>query len=159
MKQHVYINNINDYITVDVEDYERVTYYHWYQSQTQNVPKITGRVIENTVKLEDFIMNRKHCYQKVKGLDYRKSNIGIDKQSMRYRKPQKNKSSAYKGVSYSKVGRRWRAAIQVEGKSKFLGYFDSEEAAAYAYDEAVRKYWNGEGYINNVKAEKEGFNG
>lgn len=158
MEQHVYINNINDYITVDVEDYERVNHYHWYYSQTQNVPRITGRVIENTVKLEDFIMNRKYCYQKVKGLDYRKSNIGIDKKSMRYRKPQKNKSSAYKGVSYSKVARRWRAAIHVEGKSKFLGYFESEESAAYAYDEAVRKYWHGEGYINGVKGEIGTFN-
>lgn len=150
MHNKLYIHNIDDYIFIDKEDFERVNFYRWYQSTTQGATRISAQVLESKVKLEDFIMNRKHCYQKVKGLDYRKNNIAIDKKSSRYRKPQANRLSKYKGVSYSKSVGKWRAAIHSQGKSVFLGYFISEREAALAYNEAVYTYWNGDGYLNDV---------
>lgn len=47
------------------------------------------------------------------------------------------KSSAFKGVSWDSRRRLWVAAIYVEGRKKYLGRFDSEEAAARAYNTAA----------------------
>ena len=44
-------------------------------------------------------------------------------------------SSKYRGVC--KTGTKWRASIGIDGKSKHLGYFDSEELAARKFDEAA----------------------
>lgn len=44
----------------------------------------------------------------------------------------------YKGAS--KFGERWRARITVSGKIISLGLYDSEEAAACAYDAAAKEY-------------------
>ena len=43
--------------------------------------------------------------------------------------------SIYRGVS-SYHG-KWHATIKINGKKKHLGYHDSEEAAAHAYDRAA----------------------
>ena len=46
-------------------------------------------------------------------------------------------SSKYRGVSWYKQSKNWRVSIRVGGKTKGLGYFSDEIAAARAYDEFV----------------------
>lgn len=41
----------------------------------------------------------------------------------------KNKTSKYIGVSYNKMNRNWNARIKINGKTKHLGCFNSEEDA------------------------------
>jgi hypothetical protein len=48
-------------------------------------------------------------------------------------------TSHFKGVSWHKSQSKWVAQIQIDGKSTHLGYFDDEEAAARAYDEAATR--------------------
>lgn len=48
-------------------------------------------------------------------------------------------SSAYRGVSYNKSQRKYRAFVRDQGKLVALGCFDIEEDAAHAYDEAARR--------------------
>lgn len=50
----------------------------------------------------------------------------------------KNNTSGLKGVSYYKRGKKWKAQIQVSGKKKGLGYFETKEAAYRAYQEASK---------------------
>jgi len=51
----------------------------------------------------------------------------------------KSSSSKYRGVCWLKSRRAWRARIEVHGKREHLGYFDSEERAALAYDKRARE--------------------
>lgn len=47
------------------------------------------------------------------------------------------RSSKYVGVSWKTEYERWVATIMVRRSAHHLGYFDDEEAAARAYDEAA----------------------
>ena len=59
----------------------------------------------------------------------------------RNRKIQTNTSSVYKGVSYYKPTGKWKAAIKISGKDKYLGYFTSEREAAEAYNTSALEHY------------------
>jgi hypothetical protein len=107
-------------------------------------------------KIKQFIVHRL-VYQTFKGelikglvIDHisgiRTENNVENLQQISYRsntirgKRTKNGSSKYVGVSWAK-GRynKWLAQIMINGKIKGLGYFDSEEEAAQAYQNALPK--------------------
>ena len=46
-------------------------------------------------------------------------------------------TSGYKGVSYAKAKRKWRAGIRINGKEFQIGYFDTPELAHMAYCKAA----------------------
>jgi len=76
-------------------------------------------------------------------LDCRRLNLRLctHKQNLANQKKQSGRSSQFKGVSFSKSRGKWEAYIKTDGKKKHLGRFDTEEAAAYAYDlEAFRLF-------------------
>lgn len=58
-------------------------------------------------------------------------------QNQHNQKPQKGRSSKFKGVSWAKRDRRWTSAIKAYGIRKHLGSFTSEIDAAMAYDKAA----------------------
>ena len=149
----VYIFNINDYILVDDEDFESITQYNWHINTNYQSTRVLGFVNNKKVALPYFITGKVNSYQKVKNLDFRKSNIGIDEHKYRYRKPQKNTTSRYKGVRRMKLRTNnytWVSSIFTGNKRVHLGCFDSEIEAAKAYNAAVLKYWDGNGYMNDI---------
>jgi len=50
----------------------------------------------------------------------------------------KKGSSKYVGVFWNKERNKWKVKIGINGRSKFLGYFDDEEEAAQAYQNALK---------------------
>jgi hypothetical protein len=51
-------------------------------------------------------------------------------------------TSQYTGVSWKKRENKWKSQIQINGKQRHLGYFTSEEAAAEAYQKALKEKMN-----------------
>ena len=46
-------------------------------------------------------------------------------------------TSGYRGVSYNKRDGKWYSQIIINGKLKYLGYFNTSKEAAIVYDKAV----------------------
>ncbi|HCC05019.1 TPA: Fis family transcriptional regulator [Patescibacteria group bacterium] len=78
------------------------------------------------------------------GLDNRRCNLRIctTKENQWNTKKQCNNTSGFKGVSLDKSAKKekWRAFINVSGKSINLGYHNTAEEAYKAYCEACVKY-------------------
>ena len=58
---------------------------------------------------------------------------------MKLTRVRRNNSSGFKGVYFFKRTNRWRAKIAHDGLEIHLGYYDSAEEAAMAYNSAAVK--------------------
>ena len=83
-------------------------------------------------------------------LDNRRNNIRICTQSQNNmnQKPGRNLTSPFKGITWSKLYRRWIAHLTINKETKSLGYFIQEKDAARAYDEAAKKYFGDFAHLN-----------
>ena len=155
-------------IKIDSEDYERVSKHTWrvrQRSDTKKLSIITSMRTSDGVRnisLGKFLMKPragKMVYTRrfLTEFDYRKENLIVctlqERQTM-IPKQRTDTSSKYRGVSYSKASKQWRAGITVKGSSINLGDYPSEKAAALAYNEAARKYFGENGYQNSVARTK-----
>lgn len=55
-------------------------------------------------------------------------------------KKRKDSKNKYKGVGYLNHNGKWQARIRVDGKELYLGQFETEIEAAYAYDRASMEH-------------------
>lgn len=58
-------------------------------------------------------------------------------------------TSAYKGVSWCKRAKFWRAEITVDGRYRFLGFYDNEKDAAQAWNAAAVAAWGEFALLND----------
>jgi hypothetical protein len=84
------------------------------------------------------------------GLDNQRDNLRICTcaQNQYNQVPQRNRSSAFKGVDWRRDCNKWRAKIQINCRRIHLGNFESEIEAAYAYNRAAVKYFGEFASIN-----------
>jgi hypothetical protein len=139
------------YAQVDDQDFEWLSKWKWSAVLKHNVwyavrrPEKHGR--RRTVYMHREIMgfpDGKHIdHIDRDGLNNRRSNLRICSaaQNQRNRGKQVNNAAGHKGVSWNWQKRKWEARINARGKRKFLGYFDSPEEAAFAYDRAAVQYY------------------
>jgi len=140
----------NKFALVDPEDYLRLAKYKWHASQSRTTwyarryarcPR-TGRQI--TVKMHRAILNLPDSlfvdHINGNGLDNRKANLRPATRSQNACNIPKYKPSRskYKGITWHKARRKWAARIRKERISYSLGYFNSQTAAAKAYDKAAK---------------------
>jgi hypothetical protein len=143
------------YAIVDPEDYERIVQDDWQLYDNHNCKYYAARIEDcKIVFMHRQIMGAPSFglaqggqgkvidHRNREGLDNRKSNLRLATRSQNNcnRGRLKDGSSKYRGVSRSKKRRKWRAGINYNGIYKHLGFFENEEDAARAYDEAAEIY-------------------
>ena len=76
-------------------------------------------------------------------LDNRFNNLRLatDSQNSRNQKKSKDNTSGFKGVSWDKQHKKWRARIGVNNKTINLGYYTNKFYAALVYARAAKKYF------------------
>ncbi len=72
------------------------------------------------------------------------------KENQGNRLKQQNTSSKFKGVHFHKQIQKWQTRITIDGKKKHLGYFENEDDAARAYNEAAKQYFKEYAKLNDV---------
>jgi hypothetical protein len=141
---------------VDDDDFARVSEYQWHITSSGYV---AGMIIidgaHKLVYLHRFLLNAPsgQVVDHINGdrLDNRQDNLRLvtRAQNQWNRKVQHNRSG-YKGVCWHRRKRKFYARIQANGRRYHLGYFDTAEEAAQAYDAAARRLFGEYARLNSV---------
>jgi hypothetical protein len=142
---------------IDAQDAPEVFRYKWYASKQQGWTFYAVTSIHKEGRQTALLMHRlildpppgiQVDHRNRNGLDNRRCNLRILDKSNQQRHNSKVPShsiSGLKGVSYAKgswlKNRKWRARIVVDGHEKRLGYFNTKEEAAAAYDAVALHYF------------------
>jgi hypothetical protein len=143
---------------VDEQDYEALVAFKWHCLRSGRC-EYAYRANKKGGKQSNILMHRhilkpesNQCIDHIdgNGLNNSRSNIRIatHKQNSQNVRKYKPKTSSYKGVSFHTCRGKWRAVIKENGKSRHIGYYATEEAAAIAYDDAARRQFGSDGTYN-----------
>ena len=138
---------------VDDEDYDFLMKWKWYalKSTTDHYYAVRKGKQSDGLRNRNLIRMHQEVMPYVKGmvidhifhdtLDNRKSELRVCtvSQNGMNRVISYNNKSGYKGVSWHKKRRKWRANIKANGVKIELGCFDTKEEAYKSYCEAGRK--------------------
>ena len=145
---------------VDDEDFEYLNQFKWHIYKQNRNNFYARTVIYQNKKRIGIVMHRLllKCEGKIidhisgDGLDNRKSNIRCCTKSENpiNRRININNHSGYKGVSWFKVVKKWRAQIQYKKIVYHLGTYEKRIDAASAYNKAAIKFHGEFAKLNEI---------
>jgi len=149
---------------VDDEDFERVNQFYWQAGYEKTTHKYyaKGHVNGKPVLMHRYILSMTdpkvlvdHRFHDT--LDNRKENLRVctnSQNSANSKKQQSDRSSKFKGVSWHKVRKKWCSVIG-HGKASFhLGLFETQEAAALAYNLKAKALFGEFALLNELTEEE-----
>jgi hypothetical protein len=145
---------------VDDADYEWLSQWSWYPMHNKYTTYAARCDAEShkTIYMHREITGAQRGqdvdHLNHNGLDNRRCNLRLctRQQNMRNRRPNRNTTSRYKGVCWSKRAGKWVAALYVNKRRIHLGSFDDEREAALAYNRAAREHFGEYARLNRVEA-------
>lgn len=139
---------------VDEADYASLIRYKWYANKGPVTFYAVTKAFHRGMPMHRLIMKPPagmvvdHINHD--GLDNRRSNLRIctRAQNLRNSRPNRGKKGEYKGVTFNKAKKKFRACIR-HGEMTFnLGTFDDEVSAAVAYDGKAKELFGEYAYLN-----------
>lgn len=136
----------NTYTLIDADMYEELSKYKWFKNKGYCKRSTTKNYKTVHFTMHRVIMQAKkgEYVDHINGdrLDNRRSNLRIcsNQENLCNKPKQLNNTSGYKGVTWRKIAKKWLAQIQVNNKTIHLGYYETKEEAALAYNIAAKKY-------------------
>lgn len=134
---------------VDASDYEWLSQWNWYTRLNGHKfyaeRMVGGRKNQRQIYMHRLILNAPSGVQvdhiDGDGLNNTRANLrfATAQQNGWNRPAPRTNTSGYKGVHWVKKDKKWTATIRINGKTYGLGYHDSPEEAAHAYDRAARE--------------------
>ncbi len=148
----------NLFAIIDVSNYEKLNKYLWHAAseESEAATVINSKVVTMQSLLKNPSKNQLVIHKNGNRLDNRLSNLllGTKTTVNIVRKKQGNNTSGYRGVSRYKKDGRWTGHIGNNGHQYFLGYFETAEHAAFAYNLAARSFWGELAYQNDLSLVK-----
>lgn len=146
------------FVLVDDEDFEYLNKFKW--NLCHGYAQRFGRITEDFYR-KSMLMHREiiHASKGIQvdhinhdQLDNRKSNLRLvtKSQNMMNAKKRTMCKSPYKGVCWFNNYQKWMSSITINGKKKFLGYFEYDKDAAVAYNKAAKKYFGEFSLLNKI---------
>ena len=143
--------NKNIFVLVDNEDFENMARYSWYlhaggYARNRSIGYMHRLLLHTPKGFETDHVNGN-------GLDNRKENLRVVTRSQNRWNTFHNKrnTSGYKGAFFHKVTGKWAASIRIFGKTRNLGFFNTKEDAASAYNQAAEKYFGEFARLNKIQ--------
>lgn len=140
---------------VDDEDYEALRTLKWRVQPSGNthyaIANVHNAGRRTTVRMHRMLLSGGMVdHVNRNGLDNRRENLRVctPQQNQGNSCKQSDNTSGFKGVCWDKNKSKWRAQIYLAGKKMHVGYYETTQEAAAAYDAKARELFGDFAFLN-----------
>ena len=141
-----YCSNTNNPFYFDLEDYDKIKDYCWYEARLNKKYHPVESHIPNSrksIKLHQLIFGKNTDHKNRNPMDNRKDNLRecTQQENCRNSSLRSDNSSGFIGVTFDKKRNKWRARINTGERDLHLGYYNRVDDAIIARLNAENEYY------------------